>query len=240
MKYLKTMKTRGPYQGMIPLAALVISMTLFLAGCSGKSSASSTAPGNAAAPSDTSLNGNAPPAVAPEQNVQEQLVIPEGRVLSVRLLESISSRSASAGELFDAELAAPVIVDGRTVLPSHTPLRGRIVSARSSGRLRHPGYLRLTLDSVKAPNGNWVAIRTTSVRAQGKSHKNRNLALIGGGGGLGAAIGAIAGGGKGAAIGVLSGAGAGTVGAYVTGKKDVTFSAEHRLSFRTVQETVIG
>jgi len=234
------MKTRGPSPAMAPLAALVISMTLFLAGCSGKSSASSTAPGNAAAPIDTSLNGNAPPAPAPEQNTPEQLVIPEGRVLSVRLLESISSQSASAGELFDAELAAPVIVDGRTVLPSHTPLRGRVVSARSSGRLHNPGYLRLTLDSVKAPDGNWVAIRTTSVGAQGKSHKNRNLALIGGGSGLGAAIGAIAGGGKGAAIGALSGAGAGTAGAYATGKKDVTFTAEHRLSFRTVQETVIG
>ncbi len=59
-----------------------------------------------------------------------------------------------------------------------------------------------------------MTIKTTSIWAQGKSHKKRNLALIGGGTGLGAAIGAIAAGGTGAAIGAISGAGAGTAGAY--------------------------
>lgn len=170
----------------------------------------------------------------------EPMAIPGGRTLRVRLLESISSRTANPGQHFDAELSAPVVVNGRTVLPSRTPLRGRVVAARSSGRLHKPGYLRLTLDSVRTPDGRWVPIRTTSVWAQGKSHKKRNLTLIGGGTGLGAVIGAIAGGGKGAAIGAAAGAGAGTAGAYATGKKDVTFPAEHKLSFATTQRISVG
>ena len=206
-------------------------MMLLLAGCSSKTSAS------AAAPSETANSGNVSP--APEQRSPGPVTIPGG-TLTVRLLESISSQSASPGQHFDAELDAPVIIGGRTILPRGTPLRGRVVSARSSGRLHNPGYLRLTLDSIKAPSGNWVTIKTTSIGAQGKSHKKRNLALIGGGTGLGATIGAIAGGGKGAAIGAISGAGAGTAGAYATGKKDVTFAAENRLSFTIVREILIG
>jgi hypothetical protein len=63
----------------------------------------------------------------------------------------------------------------------------------------------------------------------------RNLAFIGGGAGGGALIGALAGGGKGALIGSLVGAGAGTGAAYATGKKDVGFPAERRLTFRLTQ-----
>jgi len=170
----------------------------------------------------------------------QPMVISGGTRLTVRLLETLSSKTASPGQSFAAELAAPVVVNGQTVLPSRTPLRGRVVSARSSGRLKNPGYLSLTLDSIRTPDGRWVGIDTSRVSAKGKSHKKRNIALIGGGSGVGAVIGAIAGGGKGAAIGAAAGAGAGTAGAYATGKKDVTFPAERKLSFSTVREISIG
>ena len=56
--------------------------------------------------------------------------------------------------------------------------------------------------------------------------------MVGGGAGGGALIGGLAGGGKGAAIGALVGAGAGTVGAALTGKRDITLPAESALSFQ--------
>jgi hypothetical protein len=189
------------------------------------------------------LRSEQPPGAMPRSSAPVEprsVTLPQGRTLHVRLLQALSSRYASPGQAFDAELATPVVVDGRTVLPKSTRLRGRVVSARPSGRLHNPGYLRLTLDAVQAPDGKWVDIKTTSVRAEGKSHKKRNLAFIGGGTGVGAAIGAIAGGGKGAAIGALSGAGAGTAGAYATGKEDVSFPAESRLVFTTVRPETIG
>ena len=63
------------------------------------------------------------------------------------------------------------------------------------------------------------------------AHKKRNLVAIGGGSGVGAAIGAIASGGTGALIGAGAGAVAGTVGAAVTGKKEVTIPAESVVRF---------
>ena len=78
-------------------------------------------------------------------------------------------------------------------------------------------------------------MHTSSVFAQGGAHKKRNIALIGGGAGAGALAGAVRGGGRGALIGSAAGGGAGTTGAYATGKKDVAFGAERRLTFRLTQ-----
>src|SRR5207245_1308495 len=63
------------------------------------------------------------------------------------------------------------------------------------------------------------------------SHATRNLLIIGGSAGAGAVIGGAAGGGKGAAIGAAAGAGAGTVGAYLTGKREIMLPSETLLTF---------
>ena len=59
----------------------------------------------------------------------------------------------------------------------------------------------------------------------------RDAAIIGGGAGVGAAIGAIAGGGKGAAIGAAVGGGAGTGTVLATKGKEIHYSPETRIPF---------
>ena len=165
-----------------------------------------------------------------------ELRIPSNTAFHVRLLQSISSRSASSGEELPAELSAPVSVAGIQAFPKGARARCRVVAAHPSGRLHKPGYLRLTLESVQDADGAWMPVSTTSVSLSGKSHKRRNLTLIGGGTGVGALIGGLAGAGKGLAIGAASGAGAGLAGAFLTGKKDVTLPAESQLTFKTLHE----
>ncbi len=167
-------------------------------------------------------------------DVPENLTIPAGTVVNVRLQNSVSSATANPGQTFDATLDEPLVVNGKTVAPRGAAVTGRVVEAKSSGRLHDSGYLRLTLSSI-AVNGKSVPVETSSLFAKGANHNKRNAALIGGGAGAGALIGGLAGGGKGALIGGLVGAGAGTGGAYATGKKDVAFGAERRLSFRLTQ-----
>ena len=166
--------------------------------------------------------------------VPATLVIPAGTPINIRLQSSLSSGTAQPGETFEATVDEPIVVEGKTVVSRGAEATGRVVSANPGGRLHKPGYLKVTLASVTI-NGNRVPVQTSSIAVQGSSHKKRNLILIGGGTGAGALLGGLLGGPKGALIGAGAGAGAGTAGAYATGKKEVGFAAERRLSFRLSQ-----
>ncbi len=175
-----------------------------------------------------------PPQNAPDNNANHQpqpLIIPAGTPVVVRLQQSLSSASAVPGERFDAVVDQPIMADNQVIVPVGTFVTGHVIVAHRSGRLHHPGEIGLTLDSVVLGQQR-VPIRTSSVIARGASHKKRNWGWIGGGTGGGALIGALAGGGKGALIGGGIGAAAGTTTALLTGRKDVTFGAERRLTFR--------
>lgn len=154
-----------------------------------------------------------------------------GTALTIRLQSSVSSATAQSGDAFDAVLDEPIIVGGQTVAPRGAQVTGQVVAAKPSGRLTEPGYLRLTLASISL-NGKTLPVQSSSIFVKGKSHEKRDWASIGGGTAAGALIGGLAGGGKGALIGSTVGAAGGTGYAYSTGKKDVGFGAERRLTFR--------
>lgn len=218
-----------------PLLALafVLALMLCATGCS------SHVPDNAQAAGSDS-NGQQPPfnqsnsGILPSRPELPALAVPAGTPIVVSLQQSISSETAQSGDGFDAVLEEPMVVNGQTVAPKGAAVRGRVLAARRSGHMSHSGYLRIGLSEV-AIDGKMVPVQTSSIFVQGGAHKKRNLGLIGGGAGGGALIGALAGGGKGALIGSLIGAGAGTGAAYATGKKDVGFHAERRLTFRLTQ-----
>lgn len=166
------------------------------------------------------------------------ITVPEGTDLTVVLDQSISTASNRSGETFKATLTAPIVVDGKTVIPSDARVTGHIVEAVPSGRLKGVAKLDLTLDSIEV-SGKSYDIATGDEDRRGKNHNKRNGILIGGGAGLGAIIGGIAGGGPGAAIGGALGAGAGTAGAAYTGKKDIRVPAETALTFRLTRPVTI-
>lgn len=171
--------------------------------------------------------------------VPQEVTIPSGTAITVRLQNWVSSATSTPGDQFEAVLDQPIVVDGGTVAPTGAQVTGRVVAARRSGRLMHPGYLRIALASVTV-NGKAIPVQSSSVMVAGTSHKKRNLAWIGGGAGGGALIGAIASGGTGALIGSAIGATGGTTAAYATGKKDVGFGPERRLTFRLTRPVTIA
>jgi hypothetical protein len=164
--------------------------------------------------------------------------IPTGSTITVRVGSEISSGTAKVGDRFDATLAHNLVVNGKTLAKAGAPARGKVASAKSSGRLHAPGELALRLTAVQV-NGKMIPISTRSHLAKGKSHTQSNATKIGGGAAAGALIGGLVGGGKGAGIGALAGGGAGTGVAAATGKEEAVIPAEAVLSFTTAAAATV-
>jgi hypothetical protein len=154
-----------------------------------------------------------------------------GMAIPVRLQETLDTRRNRAGDRFTATLDEPLVSGDRVIVPKGTLFSGHITQASSSGRFKGHAVLALTLDSFQV-NGQTYHVRSTSSLRQSRGHKKRNWLWTGGGAGGGAAIGAAAGGGAGALIGAGAGAAAGTVGAAITGKRQVQLPTETRITFK--------
>jgi hypothetical protein len=167
-----------------------------------------------------------------------RVAVPDDTGLRVSLDRSISSNQSRAGDRFDAIVVDPVVINGKTVIPEGARVEGLVIDAHPSGRLKGRAELRLGLESVEV-NGRKYEVRTTAFNDVRRKHRKRNWALIGGGAGGGAIIGAVAGGGEGALIGGPIGVGAGTAVALFTGKKDIRLPAETRITFRLAEPLTI-
>jgi hypothetical protein len=166
------------------------------------------------------------------------VTLPESTAIHVTLDHAVASDENRPGDHFAATVSQPIVIEGKTVIPAGAGAEGVVVDVHRSGRLKGRGSLQLALESV-AVNGQEYDVRTNLSRRVGGNHKKRNWALIGGGAGGGALIGALAGGGKGALIGGPVGAGAGTAVAFLTGKKDIHLRPETPLTFELVEPVTI-
>ncbi len=163
--------------------------------------------------------------------VPKPLVVPADTPIEVVLDESLSSKTATPGQAFDATVETPIEIDGKVAIPKGARARGTVKDAKAAGRFKGASLLELALKSVEV-NGKTYEIATSAPTFSHKGKGKRTAVAVGGGAGLGALIGGLAGGGKGAAIGAAAGAGAGTAGAAFTGKADVVLPAETALTFK--------
>jgi hypothetical protein len=170
----------------------------------------------------------APPPPAPKP--PDRVTIPSGTVITVRMIDSIDSRSNRPGEEFAASLEAPVVVGDRVIVSRGADARVRLINAQSAGRMTGQSSLQLELVGLTI-NGNLYNTQSGYYEQHGASRGKRTAETVGGGAVLGALIGAIAGGGKGAAIGSAVGAGAGTGVQVATRGEQVKVPAETKLDF---------
>jgi hypothetical protein len=162
------------------------------------------------------------------------VIIPAGKTIIVRLAQPLSSKDSQEGQSFSGSVAEPVEVDGQTVIERGAAAHGTVVAAKAMGHFKGGALLQLRLNSVTI-KGERRPVATSLWSQALKGKGKRSAVAIGGGAGLGAALGGIFGGGKGAAIGAVAGAGAGTAGAAYTGNKEIQLPAESTLQFKLKQ-----
>ncbi len=174
-----------------------------------------------------------PPPPPPEP---QQVTVPSGTVVPVRLVDTIDSATAQAGDTFHATLDAPIAVDGDVVIPAHYDVEGHVVTAQASGKFAGRALLALQLDRIKVGE-KYYNVQTDQFSQQTGARGKNTAEKVGGGAIAGAILGGILGGGKGAAIGSVAGAGAGGGVQAASKKPDIKLSSEKILTF-TLQAPV--
>lgn len=164
--------------------------------------------------------------------------VPKGTHVLLRMMNSISTRTATEGNQVYLQTATPVAVNGQILIPAGTYVQGSVSHARRSGRVKGRAELGVRLETMTFPGGKMLKIapRLSSVddaatgqkvdehesQVQAAPTKGKDSAQIAIMAGSGAAIGALAGRSfKGAGIGAAAGTVVGLATALVTRGNEV-------------------
>jgi hypothetical protein len=171
---------------------------------------------------------------AAPQSAKKKITVPAGTRILVRMIDSIDSSKQVTGSRFSATLETGLQIDDVVVAPRGTKVYGRLVSAKSSGKMSGSSELALELTDIVI-NGATYPLLTSTYTIEGKGEGKNTAKKVVGGAGLGALIGGIAGGGKGAGIGAGIGAVGGTAVAASKKGQQVSIPSETLLEFRLQQ-----
>jgi hypothetical protein len=158
------------------------------------------------------------------------LRLTDGTNFQVRLTQRLDSDTNKTGDTFQAIADKDVVVDRRVEIPAGSPVTGKLVEVRDSGKVSGRARMALTLSDVRVDDVIFP-IQSNTITVESDNSKGRDAGVIGGASAIGAIIGAITGGGKGAAVGAAIGAAGGTGAVLVTTGKDVEFEPEQSFNF---------
>jgi hypothetical protein len=135
-----------------------------------------------------------------------EIEVPSGTEMDVRLTNSLDSGTAKVEDRFEGTTLADVVVNGRTVIPAGSVMRGIISSVDPATRTNRTAKMTVSFDQVTI-SGRAYPIRGTVTQAiEGEGIKGETGKIAGGAIG-GAVLGGILGGVKGAVLGTIIGGG---------------------------------
>jgi hypothetical protein len=165
---------------------------------------------------------------------QNNISLPAGTSMKVKLENALTTFSNKSGDPFSARVKEAVILDGKPVIPVGSTVQGRVTKASEPRRIVGKPTIAIFPETVVLPNGEHYMLNATLVdtsvrngtdvndegQFKGKGHDGKDMTEIGMGTGGGMLVGGLIGGGKGVLIGGAVGATA-TV-AHWLGKKNST------------------
>ena len=165
----------------------------------------------------------------------ERIVLPAGTQLPMVVHNSVTTRSAKAGDPVYLETIFPITQDSRIIIPAGSYVHGEVVQAKRPGKVKGRAEILIRLNLLILPNGytvNFNAIPTGAgtggneqVEGEGKIKGDTDKAADVGtvlrtttmGTAVGAGVGGLAGNvGRGAGIGTLAGAATGLMAIFLT------------------------
>ena len=151
---------------------------------------------------------------------QNDLTLPEGTSLKVKLENTIATFSNKAGDPFSGRVMEPVLLDGKTVIPAGTEVQGRLTRVSQPRRIAGKPTIGVFPETIVLPSGERFMLNATLVdtsvrngtdvnnegQFKGKGHTGKDMTEVGLGTGGGMMVGGLIGGGKGVLVGGVIGA----------------------------------
>src|ERR1051326_8670280 len=79
--------------------------------------------------------------------------IPQGSHLLLRMVNSVSTRTAQPGDQVYLRTASPIAVDGQIIVPVESYVTGTVSQSRRSGRVSGRAEMAIRLDTLMLPGG---------------------------------------------------------------------------------------
>jgi peptidoglycan hydrolase-like protein with peptidoglycan-binding domain len=170
----------------------------------------------------------------PSAQAQNRLTLPAGSVILVRTQTQLQSSSVRQGQTFDTIVEDSVGLENYTVIPRGSHIRGTVTYVQPATRSQS-GVIEVDFTSLTLPDGTTYPIegKLTSTdaeeRRQIEQSSDQRVVLVGGRGGIGAAI-AGAGSQSSSTSGIL-----GALGALLSEGRDVSVPAGTTLAVQLEQ-----
>jgi hypothetical protein len=174
---------------------------------------------------------------------QNNVSVPVGTALRVRLENTLSTSTSKIGDPFSGKVMAAVVLDGKTVIPAGATVQGRVTKVSEPRRIAGKPTIGLFPETLVLPTGEHFMLNApvvdTSLRGgtdvneesqfKGNGHSKGDLIVIGAGTGSGMLVGGLIGGGPGVLIGGAVGAGA-TVTHWLVKRRSATLPSGTQLT----------
>lgn len=172
----------------------------------------------------------------PAPSGPDRFVVPVGTRVPLSMINSVSTKTAVAGERVYLESVFPILIDSHVIIPPGSYVAGTVTEIKRPGRVKGRGELYVRFDSLTLPNGVTRDFRArmgsldgrapetldkSEGKIQGEGDKSGDVKTVGEGAGVGATIGGLAGaaaghGIMGAGLGAAAGVAAGLVTVLLT------------------------
>ncbi len=88
----------------------------------------------------------------------QRIAVPGGTPITIRMVDTVSSRTAQAGDNFEFKTDGAIVLNGYVVIPSGAAGRGTVLEVDRAAGNGHSGRLKLQFDYVYAADGEKIKL----------------------------------------------------------------------------------